>query len=93
MSPSASQPLASEREARETAESARETAWEHPSFVRELFLGRFRLDLIHPHPEQDDPDEASRAADFLKKLRDVLDRTDSDEIGRASCRERVSLNV
>jgi alkylation response protein AidB-like acyl-CoA dehydrogenase len=80
MSPS--QDLASEREARETAESARETEWEHPSFVRELFLGRFRLDLIHPHPEQNDPDEAARAADFLAKLRAVLEETDSDEIDR-----------
>jgi alkylation response protein AidB-like acyl-CoA dehydrogenase len=80
MSPS--QALATEREARETAESARETEWEHPSFVRELFLGRFRLDLIHPHPEQDDPDEAARATDFLNKLRDVLAATDSDEIDR-----------
>ena len=74
--------LASEREARETAESARETEWEHPSFVRELFLGRFRLDLIHPHPEQHDPDEAARATDFLNKLRAVLERTDSDAIDR-----------
>src|SRR5688572_6540688 len=80
MSPS--QALASEREARETAEQARETEWEHPSFVRELFLGRFRLDLIHPHPEQDDPDEAARAAEFLKKLRGVLASIDSDEIDR-----------
>ena len=79
MSPSQ---LASEREARETAESARETEWEHPSFVRELFLGRFRLDLIHPHPEQHDPDEAARATDFLNKLRAVLERTDSDAIDR-----------
>ena len=79
---SRSQALASEREARETAESARETEWEHPSFVRELFLGRFRLDLIHPHPEQNDPDEAARAADFLAKLRDVLEQVDSDEIDR-----------
>src|SRR5687767_8301032 len=79
MSPSQ---LASEREARETAESARETEWEHPSFVRELFLGRFRLDLIHPHPEQHDPDEAARATDFLGKLRAVLETTDSDEIDR-----------
>jgi hypothetical protein len=77
-----SQTLATEREARDTAESARETEWEHPSFVRELFLGRFRLDLIHPHPEQHDPDEAARAADFLGKLRAVLDQTDSDEIDR-----------
>src|SRR5688500_1836381 len=80
MSPS--QAHASEREARETAEQARETEWEHPSFVRELFLGRFRLDLIHPHPEQNDPDEAARAADFMAKLRAVLDRVDSDEIDR-----------
>jgi alkylation response protein AidB-like acyl-CoA dehydrogenase len=77
-----SQALASEREARETAEQARETEWEHASFARELFLGRFRLDLIHPHPEQDDPDEAARAADFLKKLRGVLASIDSDEIDR-----------
>jgi alkylation response protein AidB-like acyl-CoA dehydrogenase len=79
---SRSQELASEREARETAESARETEWEHPSFVRELFLGRFRLDLIHPHPEQNDPDEAARAADFLAKLRGVMEQVDSDEIDR-----------
>jgi alkylation response protein AidB-like acyl-CoA dehydrogenase len=76
------QSLASEREARDTAESARETQWEHPSFVRELFLGRFRLDLIHPHPESVDPEEASRAADFLAKLRDVLGSIDSDAIDR-----------
>jgi alkylation response protein AidB-like acyl-CoA dehydrogenase len=79
---SRSQSLASEREARETAESARETEWEHPSFVRELFLGRFRLDLIYPHPEQNDPDEAARAGDFMAKLRAVLDKVDSDEIDR-----------
>jgi alkylation response protein AidB-like acyl-CoA dehydrogenase len=74
--------LATEREAREAAESARETEWEHPSFIRELFLGRFRLDLIHPHPEQHDPDEAARAAVFLGKLRDVLGSIDSDAIDR-----------
>src|SRR3712207_5443459 len=42
--------LATEKEARDVAESARESEWAGPSFVRELFLGRFRLDLIHPHP-------------------------------------------
>ena len=45
-----SQELASEKEARDVAEAARESEWAHPSFVRELFLGRFRMDLIHPHP-------------------------------------------
>jgi alkylation response protein AidB-like acyl-CoA dehydrogenase len=76
------QGLATEREARDVAESARETSWEHPSFVRELFLGRFRLDLIHPHPDAGDPDEQARAADFMAKLRGVLETVDSDEIDR-----------
>jgi len=35
-------------EAREVAEAAREQEWVAPSFVRDLFLGKFRLDLIHP---------------------------------------------
>jgi len=77
-----SQELASEKEARDVAEEARESEWEHPSFVRELFLGRFRMDLIHPHPERHDPDEEGRAAEFLGKLRDLLERVDSDEIDR-----------
>jgi len=76
------QTLASEQEARDVAEAARETEWQHPSFVRELFLGRFRLDLIHPHPEQHDPEEAARATAFLDRLRAFLDRFDSDEVDR-----------
>ena len=72
---------ASEREARDVAEAARETEWAHPSFVRELFLGRFRLDLIHPHPRPDSS-ELARAQPFLDKLRDVLERLDSDAIDR-----------
>ena len=59
--------LASEKEARDVAEAARESEWSGPSFVRELFLGRFRLDLIHPHPAED-PDEAARAKPFLDRL-------------------------
>ncbi len=72
---------ASEQDARDVAESARETEWAHPSFVRELFLGRFRLDLIHPHPV-DDPAETERAAPFLAKLRSFMERVDSNEIDR-----------
>jgi alkylation response protein AidB-like acyl-CoA dehydrogenase len=75
------QALASEKEARDVAEAARETEWEYPSFVRELFLGRFRLDLIHPHPP-DDPAEAARAQPFFDKLRACLERVDSDAIDR-----------
>jgi len=71
----------SEKEARDTAEMARETEWEHPSFVRELFLGRFRLDLIHPHPPPDAAEEA-RAKPFMDKLRAFMERVDSEEIDR-----------
>ena len=74
--------LATEKEARDVAEAARESEWSGPSFVRELFLGRFRLDLIHPHPVQEDPAEAARAAPFLAKLRAFLQRVDSDMIDR-----------
>ena len=74
--------LASEKEARDVAEAARESEWSGPSFVRELFLGRFRLDLIHPHPVVEDPAEQVRAAAFFAKLRDFLERVDSDMIDR-----------
>ena len=77
------QGLATETEARDVAESARETEWAHPSFVRELFLGRFRMDLIHPHPESRDADEEARAAEFMGRLRTVLETVDSDAIDRA----------
>nr|WP_306206333.1 acyl-CoA dehydrogenase family protein [Actinoplanes sp. RD1] len=40
----------SEQQARQVAESARESTWRKPSFGKELFLGRFRLDLIDPPP-------------------------------------------
>ncbi|RMI38543.1 acyl-CoA dehydrogenase family protein [Streptomyces triticirhizae] len=45
--------LTSEEEARRVAEAAREREWARPSFAKELFLGRLRLDLIHPRPEAD----------------------------------------
>ena len=74
--------IASEKEARDVAESARETEWEHPSFVRELYLGRFRFDLVHPHPVVDDPVEAARAKPFFDTLRAFLERFPSEEIDR-----------
>src|SRR6478752_3121711 len=74
--------LASEKEARDVAEAARESEWSGPSFVRELFLGRFNLDLIHPHPVVSDPAEQARADAFLAKLRAFLERVDSDMIDR-----------
>ncbi|MEO8276858.1 MAG: acyl-CoA dehydrogenase family protein [Thermoanaerobaculia bacterium] len=40
----------SEQDARKVAEASRETEWKSPSFLKELFLGNFRSDLIHPYP-------------------------------------------
>ncbi|RAJ63534.1 hypothetical protein K378_03649 [Streptomyces sp. Amel2xB2] len=62
----------SEREAREVAEAAREQDWRKPSFAKEMFLGRFRLDLIHPHPEPD-AEDVQRGEEFLTKLRDFCE--------------------
>jgi alkylation response protein AidB-like acyl-CoA dehydrogenase len=56
-----------EREARKVIEENRETEWKKPSFGKELFLGRFRLDLIDPLPELDPAAEA-RGAQFRAKL-------------------------
>jgi alkylation response protein AidB-like acyl-CoA dehydrogenase len=57
-----------EREARQTAEEAREAGWHKPSFGKQLFLGDFRLDLIHPHPRPSD-DATTRGEEFCAKMR------------------------
>ncbi|HEU4995005.1 MAG TPA: acyl-CoA dehydrogenase family protein [Gemmatimonadaceae bacterium] len=75
------QQLATEVEARDVAEAAREAEWSGASFVRELFLGRFPLGLIHPYPEED-PEETRRAAPFMERLTEFLRRVDSDMIDR-----------
>ena len=70
-----------EREARAVAEAARETSWERPSFVRELFLGKLRMDLITPFPETDPEDERKGQA-FMEEVRQLLASVDATEIDR-----------
>ncbi|MGH7581941.1 MAG: acyl-CoA dehydrogenase family protein [Gemmatimonadales bacterium] len=75
-------PTHSEDEARAVAEAARETEWQYPSFVRELFAGRLRLDLIDPFPAAD-PADTAKAAPFLAALQQFLvERVDADRIDR-----------
>ncbi len=64
------QPNAGQR-SRQLAEESRQAEWDKPSFGKELFLGRLRLDLIHPYPE---PSGAAREKGeaFLGRLRDFL---------------------
>lgn len=61
-----------ERAARQVAEQARETRWQRPSFGKELFLGHFRIDLIHPHPSGTAEDR-ERGEAFLAKLREFTE--------------------
>lgn len=70
-----------EEQARAVAEESRESGWEKPSFARELFLGRFPLDLIHPFPKPTDAEE-TRTRAFLDKLRQFLRTVDGSVIER-----------
>jgi len=73
---------ASETEAREVAEAAREKEWDRRSFAKALFEGRFNLDLVHPMPEGDGADE-ERAGPFLEKLEAYArEHIDGDAIDR-----------
>jgi alkylation response protein AidB-like acyl-CoA dehydrogenase len=63
----------SESELRRVAEEAREREWRLPSFGRELFLGKLRLDLIHPQPPLD-PQAVQEGERFLGRLRTFLER-------------------
>jgi len=73
-----------EEESRQIAEESRETAWEKPSFLREIFLGNLRMDLIHPFP---DPQGGDRPVfkNFYDRMKTFLrDEVDSDKIDRDS---------
>ncbi len=72
----------SEEESRRIAEASRETTWEKASFLRELFLGKLRLDLVHPFPDLqglDNPDFKRFYNDMKKFLQQEVD---SDAIDR-----------
>jgi alkylation response protein AidB-like acyl-CoA dehydrogenase len=74
----------SEQQARQVAEEAREQDWKLPSFGKELFLGNFRLDLIHPQPKLD-AEAVEKGEAFLGKLRAFLtEHVDPLEIERDS---------
>jgi alkylation response protein AidB-like acyl-CoA dehydrogenase len=79
----AQQAQVTEEQARALAEESRESGWDKPSFAKELFLGHFPLELIHPFPKPSDADEARTRA-FLGKVREFLDSVDGSVIERDS---------
>ena len=81
MSPERNPSTLSEAEARQVAEEARETEWQAASFLKELFLGNFRLDLVHPFPP--DPPERPEFRAFSERMeRFLVEEVDSDAIDR-----------
>jgi len=73
----------SELESRKVAEASRETEWKQPSFLREMFLGNFRLDLIHPYPlaAEERPEFAAFYNAMKEFLRDQVDPVEIDATG------------
>jgi alkylation response protein AidB-like acyl-CoA dehydrogenase len=67
-------------EAMEVAEASRETEWEKPSFVGDLFLGKLNLDLIHPFPEQPAADKAEADGFLAQMERFLAENVDAEEI-------------
>src|SRR6185369_5665858 len=71
-----------EKESLEFAESSRETEWTQPSFVAELFMGRFHHDLIFPYPEQS-PEDKAVGDEFMGRLEEFLkNHLDPDEVDK-----------
>ncbi|MEA2386942.1 MAG: hypothetical protein QOJ22_1116, partial [Thermoleophilaceae bacterium] len=69
-------------QSKQIAEASRETEWKLPSFGKELFLGSFRLELIHPQP-QAAPEMVAKGEAFLDRLRSFLqERVDPLQIER-----------
>jgi alkylation response protein AidB-like acyl-CoA dehydrogenase len=69
-------------QSKQVAEAGRETEWTKPSFGKELFLGSFRLDLIHPQPELDAA-AVKKGETFLERLRAFLtEHVDRQQIER-----------
>ena len=73
----------SERESRKVAEASRETEWKQPSFMREMFLGNFRLDLIDPYPlpEPERPEFAAFFSALKEFVRHEVDSVEIDATG------------
>ncbi len=82
--PDSSASQVDERQARAVAEAAREAEWTRPSFGKELYLGRLRLDLVHPYPR---PEVEARASgeEFLDKLGAYCATIDAQRIEREEC--------
>jgi alkylation response protein AidB-like acyl-CoA dehydrogenase len=76
-------PEVTERESLKVAEASRQQEWHQPSFMRELFLGNFRLDLVHPYPlpGAERPEFTAFYDEMKRFLRDDVDSVEIDATG------------
>src|SRR6266545_276015 len=79
----ATSPETSERESLKVAEASRQQEWAQPSFMRELFLGNFRLDLVHPYPlpGAERPEFTAFYDEMKRFLREDVDSVEIDATG------------
>ncbi len=68
---------------REVAEAARESEWHGAGFLRDLFLGKFELRLIHPYPlaGSERPEFRKFYSEMERFLREQVDPGKIDETG------------
>ncbi|HEY8151618.1 MAG TPA: acyl-CoA dehydrogenase family protein [Vicinamibacteria bacterium] len=76
-------PEVTERESLKVAEASRQKEWAQPSFMRELFLGSFRLDLVHPYPlpGAERPEFTAFYDEMKRFLREDVDSVEIDATG------------
>jgi len=61
-----------EAQSRQVAEAARETGWKKATFLRDLFLGSFRPELVYPYP--DELPERPKFSSFYERFRAFLEK-------------------
>jgi hypothetical protein len=72
-----------EQTSRRVAEHAREDEWKSHAFLRDLFLGTLRLDLVHPYPDppRGNPKFEAFYSRLMRFLREEVDPVAIDEFG------------
>jgi hypothetical protein len=71
---------ADEKRSLEVAESARETEWQKPSFVKGLYMGNLMTELVFPFPEQGAEDRTAGDQLLVRVRKFLAEKVDADKI-------------
>ena len=69
-----------EQRSLEVAEAARETVWQRPSIVGQMFMGRLPAELLFPFPDQAPADRAAGDAVLSRVASFLAEQVDADRI-------------